>query len=437
MSMQATAVLSPDGKHYKLNGTKQFITNGGFADVITVYAKVGGEKITAFVLERSFPGISTGPEEKKMGLRGSSTVSVILEDVQVPVENVLFEVGKGHTVAFNILDLGRLKLAAASIGVAKLAIERSVKYGKERIQFGKPICQFGLIKHKIAEMAIRTYMGESMVYRTGGLIEAVLESVDRTAADSGRQSGKAITEYAIECSINKVFCSEMLGYVGDEAVQIHGGYGYIEEYQVERTYRDNRIFRIVEGTNEINRVITVGFLMRKALKNDIPLLAAIEKLKGELPGMKPVSAHIAGGPLAYEHALVERAKKVLLLVAGAAVGKYGEAVSEEQEILGRISDITAEVYAMESGLLRAAKAIEVSGKEASGLKVDMVRVYVNDTLPRVHEYAVGVLAAVHSGKELTEQLASLSSMTHVSPINVIGLRRAIADRVIAAEKYVC
>jgi alkylation response protein AidB-like acyl-CoA dehydrogenase len=431
------AMLMPDGKHYKLNGTKQFITNGGFADVITIYAKVGGEKITAFVLERSFPGISTGPEEKKMGLRGSSTVSVILEDVQVPVENVLFEVGKGHTVAFNILDLGRLKLAAASIGVAKLAIERSVKYGKERIQFGKPICQFGLIKHKIAEMAIRTYMGESMVYRTGGLIETVLESVDRTAADSGRQSGKAITEYAIECSINKVFCSEMLGYVGDEAVQIHGGYGYIEEYQVERTYRDNRIFRIVEGTNEINRVITVGFLMRKALKNEIPLLAAIEKLKSELPGMKPVSAHIAGGPLAYEHAMIERAKKVLLLVAGAAVSKYGEAVSEEQEILGRISDIAAEVFAMESGLLRAVKAIEVSGKEASRLKIDMVRVYVNDAMPRVHEYAVGALAAVHSGEELAKQLALLSAVTHVSPINVIGLRRAIADKVIAAEKYVC
>ena len=437
MSMQATAVLSPDGKCYKLNGTKQFITNGGFADIITVYAKVGGEKITAFVLERSFPGISTGPEEKKMGLRGSSTVSVILEDVQVPVENVVFEVGKGHTVAFNILDLGRLKLAAASIGVAKLAIERSVKYGKERIQFGKPICQFGLIKHKIAEMAVRAYMGESMVYRTGGLIEAVLDSVDRTADDSGRQSGKAIAEYAIECSINKVFCSEMLGYVGDEAVQIHGGYGYIEEYQVERTYRDNRIFRIVEGTNEINRVITVGFLMRKALKNEIPLLAAIEKLKSELPGMKPVSTHIAGGPLAYEHALIERAKKVLLLVAGAAVGKYGEAVSEEQEILGRISDIAAEVFAMESGLLRTAKAIEVFGKEASRLKVDMVRVYVNEAMPQVHEYAVGALAAIYSGDELTKQLAALSSMTHVSPVNVIGLRRAIADKVIAAEKYIC
>ncbi|MDM7998437.1 MAG: acyl-CoA dehydrogenase family protein [Dehalococcoidia bacterium] len=437
LSMQATATLTPDGKYYKLNGTKQFITNGGFADIITTYAKVGGEKITAFVLERGFPGVSTGPEEKKMGLDGSSTVSVILEDAQVPVENVPFEIGKGHTVAFNVLDLGRFKLAAASVGVAKLALEHSVKYAKERIQFGKPICQFGMIKHKIAEMAIRTYVGESMVYRTAGLIEAVLETVDRTADDSGRQSGKAIAEYAIECSINKVFCSEMLDYVADEAVQIYGGYGYIKEYPVERIYRDNRIFRIFEGTNEINRVVVVGFLMRKALKNEIPLLAAIEKLKSELPGMKPVSPHVHGGPLAYEHALIERAKKALLMVAGAAVGKYGEAVSEEQEILGRISDIAAEVFAMESGLLRALKCREVAGEEASRLKVDMVRVYVAEAMCRVYEYAAGALAAVYTGKELTEQVSALHNMTQVSPINVIALRRGIADRVIAAEKYIC
>jgi alkylation response protein AidB-like acyl-CoA dehydrogenase len=437
MSMQATAVLSPDGKHYRLNGTKQFITNGGIADVISTYAKVGGDKITAFVLERGFPGVSTGPEEKKMGLDGSSTVSVNLEDAQVPVENVIFEIGKGHTVFLNVLNLGRFKLGAACIGVAKLAIEYSVKYGKERIQFGKPICQFGLIKHKIAEMAIRTYMGESMVYRTAGLIEGVLETVDRTADDSGRQSGKAITEYAIECSINKVFCSEMLDYVADEAVQIYGGYGYIKEYPVERIYRDNRIFRIFEGTNEINRVVIVDFLMRKALKNDIPLLAAIEKLKSELPGMKPAHASKGGGPLAYEQALIERAKKALLLVAGAAVTKYGQAVSEEEEILGRIGDIAAEAFAMESGLLRAAKAIEASGEEASRLKIDMVRVYVNEAMGRVHEYAEGALAAVYSGKELTEQIAALYNMTHVSPVNTIALRRGIADRVIAAEKYIC
>ncbi len=437
LSMQATATLSADGTHYRLNGTKQFITNGGFADVITTYARVGGDKITAFVLERGFPGVSTGPEEKKMGLRGSSTVSVVLEDARVPVENVIFDIGRGHTVAFNILDLGRFKLAAACVGVAKLALEQSVQYGRGRVQFGRPICQFGLIKHKIAEMAVRTYIGESMVYRTGGLIEAVLETVDRTADDAGRQSGKAIAEYAIECSINKVFCSEMLDYVADEAVQIHGGYGYIEDYLVERIYRDNRVFRIFEGTNEINRVITAGFLMRKALKNEIPLLAAIEKLAAELPRLKPVSASPGAGPLALERALVERAKKVLLLVAGSAVRRFGERLNEEQEILGRISDIAAETFAMESGLLRAVKAVEVSGEEACRLKVDMVKVYVDGGMRRVAEYAVGALAAAHAGEELAGELAALSAMTQSAPLNVIGARRSIADRVIAAEKYIC
>lgn len=437
LSMQATAILSPDGTHYRLNGTKQFITNGGFADVITTYARVGGEKITAFVLERGFPGVSTGPEENKMGLRGSSTVSVILEDARVPVENVIFEIGRGHTVAFNILDLGRFKLASACVGVAKLALERSVKYGRDRVQFGRPICQFGLIKHKIAEMALRAYIGESMVYRTGGLIEAALETVDRTADDVGRQSGKAIAEYAIECSMNKVFCSEMLDYVADEAVQIHGGYGYIEGYEVERIYRDNRVFRIFEGTNEINRVITAGFLMRKALKNDIPLLAAIEKLGGELPGMKPVSAAPGGGPLAVERALVERAKKALLLVAGAAVGRFGEGISEQQEILGLISDIAAETFAMESGLLRAAKAIAVSGPEGSQLKVDMVRVYVDGAMRRVRDHALDALAASCADEALARDLAALSAMTGTPPLDAIGLRRSIADRTIAAEKYVC
>lgn len=447
LSMRATATLSPDGTHYRLNGTKQFITNGGFADIITTYARVDGDKITAFLLERSFPGVSTGPEEKKMGLRGSSTVSVVLEDARVPVENVIFEIGRGHTVAFNILDLGRFKLAAACVGVAKLALELSLQYGRERVQFGQPISQFGLIQHKMAEMAVRTYIGESMVYRTGGLIEAVLETVDRAADDAGLQAGKAIAEYAVECSINKVFCSEMLDYVADEAVQIHGGYGYIEEYLVERIYRDNRVFRIFEGTNEINRVITAGFLMRKALKNEIPLISAIEHLAGELPGLGPVSAPAGGGALAVEQVLVERAKKALLLVAGAAVRRFGEGLREQQEILGRISDITAETFAMESGLLRAARAIEVSaegssrgagcGEADSRLKVDMVRVYVDGAMRRIREYAAEALAAAQGGEDLIRDLATLSAMTQAAPLDVIGLRRSIADRVIAAEKYIC
>jgi alkylation response protein AidB-like acyl-CoA dehydrogenase len=266
MSLKTTAKLTPDGKYYKLDGTKQFITNAGFADIIFTYAKVDGEKMTAFILERGYEGVSTGAEEKKMGLRGSSTCSIFFDGVKVPVENVLFEVGRGHVVMFNVLDIGRFKLGAGSVGVAKLALEAAVKYSKERMQFNKPICQFGLIKHKIAEMATRIYVAESMIYRTGGLVDAILGTVDRNAEDASRRAAKSISEYTIECSINKVYASEMLSYVADEGVQIFGGYGFIEEYPAERIHRDNRVFRIFEGTNEINRLIITGWLMRQGLK---------------------------------------------------------------------------------------------------------------------------------------------------------------------------
>jgi alkylation response protein AidB-like acyl-CoA dehydrogenase len=437
LSIQTKAILSPDGKYYRLNGTKQFVTNGGFADIIFTYAKVDGDKFTTFVLERGFEGISTGPEENKMGLRGSSTTSLILEDAKVPVENVLFEVGRGHVVAFNILDLGRFKLGAGSVGVAKLALENCVKYGKERVQFGKAICRFGLIKHKIAEMAIRTYIAESMVYRTGGLIDKILVTVDRTAEDVGRQSARCISEYAIESSINKVYCSEMLDYVADEAVQIYGGYGYIEEYPVERIYRDCRVFRIFEGTNEINRLIIVGWLMRKALKNEVPLFSAVEKVKNELPTIEPISLEVDDGLLEYQRQLVERAKKIFLFAAGAAVGKYGEAIAEEQEILGWLSDIAMEVYAMESGLLRALKSIERSGKEGAEAKIDMVKVYVNDAMARVSDYARQIFAAMETGGALHTQLAVLRELSQFTPINAVEARRNVADRIIEAEKFIC
>jgi len=437
LSIETKAILSPDGKYYRLNGTKQFVTNGGFADIIFTYAKVDGDKFTAFVLERDFEGVTTGPEENKMGLRGSSTTSLILEDAKVPVENVLFEIGRGHVVAFNILDLGRFKLGAGSVGVAKLALENCVKYGKERVQFGKPICQFGLIKHKIAEMATRTYIAESMVYRTGGLIDQILATVDRTGEDVGRQSAKSLAEYAIECSINKVYCSEMLGYVADEAVAIYGGYGYIEDYPVERIYRDCRVFRIFEGTNEINRVIIVGWLMRKALKNEVPLFSAVEKLKDELPTIEPVPLEVDDGLLEYQRQLVERAKKMFLFASGAAVGKYGEAIAEEQEILGWLSDIAMEVYAMESGLLRALKSIERSGKEASQTKIDMVRVYVNDAMARVSDYARQIFAAMETGDALHTQLEILTKLSQLTPINAVEARRNVADRIIEAERFIC
>lgn len=437
LSIETTAVLSPDGKYYTLNGTKQFVTNGGFADIIFTYAKVDGDKFTAFVVEKEFEGVSTGTEEKKMGIRGTSTCSVFLDGAKVPVENVLFEIGRGHVVAFNILDLGRFKLAAGCVGVAKLALENCVKYAKERVQFGKPICQFGLIKHKIAEMATRTYIAESMVYRTGGLIDMSLATVDRAAEDVGRQSARSISEYAIECSMNKVHCSEMSDYVAGEAVQIYGGYGYIEDYPVERIYRDCRIFRIFEGTNEINRLITIGWVMRKALKNEIPLFTVIEKVRDELPAMEPLTPSSDDGSLGYQRKLVDRAKRIFLFTCGAAAQKYGMALEEQQEILGLLSDIAIEIYAMESGLLRALKSIESFGEQQSKAKIDMVRVYVNDGMVRIGDHARQVWAAMETGDALDSQLATLRKLSQLTPINAVEARRDIADRIIEVEKFIC
>ncbi|MCK4794808.1 MAG: hypothetical protein KAV87_64360, partial [Desulfobacteraceae bacterium] len=340
-------------------------------------------------------------------------------------------------VAFNILNLGRFKLGAGSVGVAKLALDSCVKYAKERVQFGKPICQFGLIKHKIAEMATRTYIAESMVYRTGGLIDTILATVDRTADDVGRQSAKSISEYAIECSINKVYCSEMLDYVADEAVQIYGGYGYIEDYPVERIYRDSRINRIFEGTNEINRIIILGFLTRRALKNEIPLFTMAQRLSSELLTIEPVSPSIEDEPLGYQKKLVDMAKKIFLLTSGAAVQKYGTALEEQQEILGLLSDIVIEVYAMESGLLRALKSVESYGEDQSKVKIDMVRVYINDSMKRIDDYASQILTAMETGDMLYTQLGALRKLSRLVPINTVEARRRIADRIIDAEKYTC
>jgi alkylation response protein AidB-like acyl-CoA dehydrogenase len=318
-----------------------------------------------------------------------------------------------------------------------MAIEACVKYGKERVQFGKPICQFGLIKQKIADMAIRTYLVESMAYITGGMIDVILETLDHKAADFGRQSGKAIEEYAIECSINKVYGSEMLGLIVDEAVQLFGGYGYVEEYPVEQMYRDSRILRIFEGTNEINRLIIMQFLTRKAMKNEIPLLEAMGKVKAELPGIKPLVPSVNGRPLQYQGQLVERAKKLFIFVTEAAVTKYGQAIADEQEVLGRLSDIAIEVFAMDSGLARAQKCIGTQGVEAAEMKIDMMKVCVNDAVARISEYAREVLVATADPDALQGQLATVNNLMQQERVNTVALRRAIADKTIAAEKYIC
>jgi hypothetical protein len=437
LSIQTTAVLSADGKYYRLDGTKQFITNGGFADIIFTYAKVGGDKFTAFIVEKDFEGVSTGKEERKMGIRGTSTCSIFLDGAKVPVENVLFEIGKGHVVAFNILNLGRFKVASGCVGMAKQAIESSVGYTKQRHQFGRPVCEFGLMKHKIAEMATRTYMAESMLYRTAGLIDRILGTVERDSEYIGAQNAKCIAEYAIECSINKVYCSEMLAYVADESVQMFGGYGYTEEYPVERIYRDCKIFRIYEGTNEINRVIIAGWIMRKVLKNEIPVSPQAERIRNELPILETLIVDSNEKPLEYQRKIVDRAKGVLIILCDVVAQKYGVAVDEEQDILGPLSNIIQEIYAMDSGLLRALKSIDSIGEDQAKVKIDMVQLYTNDAILRIVGYAQQILTTMYDGNELAKQLGNLRKLTLFTPVNTAHLRRNIADIFIEVGKYTC
>lgn len=432
LGAKTKAVLSADGKYYILNGTKQFITNAGFADVFIVYAKVDGEHFTAFIVDRDTPGLSLGPEEKKMGIKGSSTRPVILEDARVPVENVLGEIGKGHVVAFNILNIGRYKLGAACIGSSKYALEVSIQYALERKQFGRPIADFGMIRSKLAKMATRIYVGESMVYRNAGLLDDILSGIDQSSADAGRQAAKGIEEYAIECSINKVFASEVLDFVTDEAVQIYGGYGFIQEYPVERMYRDSRINRIFEGTNEINRLIIPSTLLRKGMKGELPLLAAAQKVMGDvLAAAQPVDESL---PLGLEKSLVDRAKKISLLFAGVAAQKLGNKLAEEQEILGNLADAIIEIFAMESVVLRTEKALAREGERAQ-VKAKMARLYCYEAFQRVESLARETLAAVEQGDTLRTQLSAVKKLARVNPVNTIGLQRDIADRVIADGRY--
>ncbi|NWF93969.1 MAG: acyl-CoA dehydrogenase family protein [Syntrophaceae bacterium] len=434
LNAKTTATLSPDGKYYILNGQKQFITNAGIADLFVTYAKVDGDKFTSFIVERKFEGVSVDEEENKMGVKGSSTRSVIFTDAKVPVENVLGEVGKGHVVAFNTLNVGRFKLGGGCLGGAKSALQAAVTYAKQRVQFGKPIAEYGLIKHKIAEMAIRTFVAESMVYRTAGLTERILQQIDPHAEDSGILMAKGIEEYAIEDSINKIYASEALDYVVDEAVQIHGGYGYIHDYAVERGYRDSRINRIWEGTNEINRLLIMDMLTKRAMKNRLPLLGAAQKVANELLTLRP-KAEADDGRLTMQKEMVEMSKKIGLLVAGAAVQKYMMKLAEEQEILGAISNMVIEVFAMESALLRAMKSMEKSGEERSRLQKAMVMVYVNDAFDRLEGFAKQALAAIAEGDTLRTQLSAVKKLARFTPVNTIGLRREIADSVIKMGRY--
>src|SRR6476469_3779556 len=382
LNCRARAVLSSDGRHYILNGEKMWITNAGFADLFTVFAKVDGEKFSAFLVERSFPGFSVGAEEHKMGIRGSSTCPIILNDCQVPAENLLGEIGKGHLIAFNILNIGRFKLGAMCVGGARGSLGNAIAYAKQRKAFGKVIADFGLVREKLANMAALTYVGESLVFRTVGMMDAALAAVDKSASDAGKQTLKAIEEYAVECSIIKVWASEMVDYVVDVTVQIYGGYGFVEEYPAERAYRDARINRIFEGTNEINRLIITGFLLKRAMSGQLALMPAIKQLMDEvLSG--PSSSEDTDGPLAEEQKLVASAKKLGLFASGAATQKYMQAIEDQQEIMGAIADMVIEIYAMETVLLRTTKILAAQGESAAALPIAMARVYLSQAMEKI------------------------------------------------------
>jgi butyryl-CoA dehydrogenase len=434
LNCRARAVLSPDGKHYILNGEKMWITNAGFADLFTVFAKIDGEKFSAFLVERTFPGFSVGAEEHKMGIRGSSTCPIILNDCKVPVENLLGDIGKGHVIAFNILNIGRFKLGAMCVGGARVSLESAVAYAKQRKAFGKTIGDFGLVREKIANMATLIYVGESLVYRTVGMMDTLLSEIDSASPEAAKERRKAIEEYAVECSILKVWGSEMIDYVVDETVQIYAGYGFVEEYPAERAYRDARINRIFEGTNEINRLIITGFLLKRAMSGQLPLMPAIKKLMDEVLSGPSVGEEIEG-PLAEERKLVAQAKKLGLFVSGAATQKYMQAIQDQQEVMGAIADMTIEIYAMESAVLRAQKIVEQKGEASAALPIAMTRVYLTQALEKVEAAAKKVIADVAEGDMLRTQLAIVRRLSKHEPFNTIALRQQIAQKTIEAGKY--
>ncbi|MCL6586390.1 MAG: acyl-CoA dehydrogenase family protein [Anoxybacillus sp.] len=434
LGAKTTAKLNAEGTHYILNGEKQWITNAGFADVFVVYAKVDGEHFSAFIVEREFPGVSTGAEEKKMGIKSSSTRTLILQDALVPKENLLGEIGKGHVIAFNILNIGRYKLGVGAVGGAKRALEITIQYANQRQQFKTPISKFTLTQEKFATMASKLYAAESSVYRTVGLFEERMSQLDAEQAKDGKEIAKSIAEYAIECSLNKFFSTEVLDYVVDEGVQIHGGYGFMQEYEIERAYRDSRINRIFEGTNEINRLLVPGTYLRKAMKGELPLLQKAQQLQEELMMLMP--EEVGDGVLEQEKYLVRNAKKIALLTAGLAAQKFGPKLEKEQEILVNIADIVSNIYAMESALLRTEKAIQKSGVEKNKQKLLYTEIFCQEAFNEIEAHAKETIVAVEQGDMLRMMLSALRKLTRHTPINVIAKKREAAAALIEAERYI-
>ena len=424
LAARTRADLSTDGTHYILNGQKMWITNGGAADVFIVFAKVGGEKFTAFIVERGFGGLTSGAEEHKMGIQGSSTTAIYFDNVKVPVENVLGEVGRGHVIAFNILNIGRVKLGPAVMGAAKNVLSISIKYARQRKAFGLPIASFGAIQHKLAEMTIRIFATESMAWRVVGLIQAQLSNAGHDSAESAKVELKAAEEYAAECSMVKVFAAEMLDYVADEGVQIHGGYGFHRDYAVERAYRDARINRLFEGTSEINRLVISGMPLKRAARGLLPLLEAAEK---ELHNTS-LQDQAGADP---EMRLVRNAKKLALFTLGVAYKKHGAELEKRQEEVMGLSDLFMETFAMESTLLRC-RILAAHGKSSAN---DVCQVFLRDAMSRMQAASQNVLSACSSGDDLERNMQRLRSYSSYAPVNAIALRRNIAERLLSSERY--
>jgi len=435
MNIRTRATLSADGTTYTLNGEKMWITNGGTAGLYTVFAKIDGEKFSAFLVERDTPGLTVGAEEHKMGIRGSSTCPLILQDCKVPAANLLGEAGKGHHIAFNVLNMGRLKLGVACIGGARLAISHMVRYAKERKAFGKAIAEFGLVQRKIAESVTRLYAAESMTYRTVGMIDASLAQLGDEGNRSPREVQKRIEEYAVECSILKVYGSEMVTLVADELVATMGGYGYVEEYPAERFYRDARINRIFEGTNEINRMIITGWLMKRAMAGELPLLKAIKSLMDEV--MQPPSFDLADQndeTLAREGQILAAVKKIALFAAGVASQRYMAALQDQQEIMADLADIISQSFALESALVRARK-LAAAGKNTAATAASMTGLLADESMGLAEQAARRVLAASAEGDELRTQLAVLRRLARFVPEDTVKLSRTIAQHCIRIERY--
>src|SRR5262245_22524684 len=416
LAAKTNAVKSADGTNWVINGEKMWITNAAFADMFITFSQVDGKQFSCFIIEKDYPGVSTGAEEHKMGLRGSSTRPLILNNAKVPLDNVVGEIGKGHHVAFNILNIGRAKLGAGAVGGAKTALNDAIQYAKQRVAFGKPIASFGAIKQKLAEMAARIWVAEKMVYQTAGLMDHALKSVD---VDDAPRVLKAIEEYAIEYSILKVFCSEVLDFAVDEAVQVYGGYGYSAEYPVERYYRDSRVNRIFEGTNEINRLLIPGMLLKRAAAGRLALLDAVRAATEEV--LSASANKEPAGPLAAEMAALAQAKKALLFVAGSAIQTFGDSIRDEQEVLTHVSNMVMDVFAMDTAVHRLVK------KDSPDPYADVTRTFVNDAMARVEFCARQVLAAITEGDALRTQLSALHRLLRWTPVNTVKTRQRIAE----------